>query len=1535
MNRSIARTAIAAIMLMAFGLTHAVAQCPTPKDAACKYGKMSAAQKTQLMQQAREKYPLLFKRTTRKPLPQGLTECRGYEGTKVRGYENSAEPEAYLAPTHPRTFAPSNNSLAPSKNLAPSKPKLPTDLWGYMLWQEGWDDNGAVPKGVYSFVADGAFKATPLYILENQSLDYGSGIQDGVYYLVGADLTFAALGLVSVYLYGFDTTTWEPVGEPEVLTNPALLAFETAQDFNTGIIYGQFYSADMSGLEFGTIDYKRKVRTTIAPSSWYYVAMGVTSDGYVYGISADGYLYNIDTHTGEETLVGDTGIRLWTPWDTYYTQSGEIDQQTDTFYWSVDDSNGRCALYTVDLGTALTRKVADTDNAEIVGMAIPQPLTSSGSPAAITDLSVSFDGPSLTGTATFTLPTKTYGGDKLAGQVSYTLLASPSTLLAQGTGVAGQKLSQTITVAEGMSNFLVYAANGSGESPRATVKSYVGYDTPLPPTNVQLDLDTYTGDIDLTWEPPTDTEHHGYMGPLTYNVYRYEGHDQKLVAEGIADCDFSETIEKGTLKAYRYAVQAVNTTQASALAESKPYAFGQAKDVPYVEDFKSRDDFFLWTTLNLNGDEYTWTWFDGRVLTLSSNVTADDWLISPALNLRAGVNYTVSYTFENGMTSMPTTLAVSYGKAPTAEAMTTQIVAPFKVGDTVDGKVTFKPTETGIYYIGFHDISDANMWPSYFNHFSIEAEADDLCPAAVQNLNVTPEPLGELRADISFTAPQKSLGGEALTGLTHIDILRDNHIVHTFTAPTPGQQISYTDNTMTRSGHYTYTILAYNDHGYSPRQTKTAFVGTDKPQDPAGLTASDHRTSVQLSWQAVPAQGVNGGNSVPSRTEYAIYRVTDGKLGDLLGQTRETTFNISLDTDRGDQQIQQWAVCAVNPAGSSNAVVTTLVTGAPYTLPFDESFPNAAFSYPFWWSDRQTDSFGFFMESKLAADDDNGSVGLFSYTADVQGWLRTGKIALAGAVNPQLAFSYYTTAGNDIDIDIEYQLRDGTTGLLKTFNLKQENTETSWHRVSVPLSNLVGQDFVILSFHATPHIANAPLYIDHVVVSDVSDHDLAANLLAPDRAIKGTFVPTTVKVSNVGLYNAESYTVSLFANGQLVEKMPVTEVLEPNAERRLLINVPTSSINRQAQSMTLRAEVDYASDLFPDNDAAEASVALLQANVPAPTSIQVTQTADPVITWTATASSSMEQTEDFEAYAAFQPDDIAPWQTIDKTEQRTYYFNGLSFPSQGEPFAWMVFDPSTFGIPMEQLGPLTPHSGSQYLISFCTVPYDDGTIVPTDHWLISPMLDGSAQQISFFAGIVSASTQDGFGPETLELYYSLGGTDTKDFVKATTTNIVNVPDANGNWGKAITMNVPKGTKYFAIRHVTADGFTVYIDDISYRSMADAPVSFRVYRGTTCIATVAAGQPLCVTDHLAQGETYVRYSVTAVYADGAESEPVSADWGDVPTGIYDNSQNTINNKQALYDVQGRRIGNGYWLLDNGYYNKGVIVSKGKKQVLKGE
>ena len=92
----------------------------------------------------------------------------------------------------------------------------------------------------------------------------------------------------------------------------------------------------------------------------------------------------------------------------------------------------------------------------------------------------------------------------------------------------------------------------------------------------------------------------------------------------------------------------------------------------------------------------------------------------------------------------------------------------------------------------------------------------------------------------------------------------------------------------------------------------------------------------------------------------------------------------------------------------------------------------------------------------------------------------------------------------------------------------------------------------------------------------------------------------------------------------------------------------------------------------------------------------------------------------------------------------------------GEPKAYQVFNPSMTS-PKLTYSDWQTYNGDQMLVCFSTEN-------PTnDDWLISPLLSGKKQNISFMAKTVDAT----WGKEKIEIWYSTTGTDAADFVKLT------------------------------------------------------------------------------------------------------------------------------------------------------------------------
>ena len=182
-----------------------------------------------------------------------------------------------------------------------------------------------------------------------------------------------------------------------------------------------------------------------------------------------------------------------------------------------------------------------------------------------------------------------------------------------------------------------------------------------------------------------------------------------------------------------------------------------------------------------------------------------------------------------------------------------------------------------------------------------------------------------------------------------------------------------------------------------------------------------------------------------------------------------------------------------------------------------------------------------------------------------------------------------------------------------------------------------------------------------------------------------------------------------------------------------------------------------------------------------------------------------------------------------------------------------------------------PQSGSQMMVSFCSGPAQGSDVIPnTDHWLISPELPGVEQTVSFYA----ARPNDEGKPETVELLYSTLSTNTSDFKKVRDAMVTKIP-ASAKDFEQIEFDIPEDAKYFAIRHTTKDGFALLVDDVRYTTQGSAPVSYNIYCDGKLMRQVGS-DTLAYSISLAEiggARDIYKLSVTALYANGTESEPV--------------------------------------------------------------
>ncbi len=1413
------------------------------------------------------------------------------------------------------------------------------ELWGCLRASESWTGN---QFGFYQFNA----KENPSF-MPKMLFDTSTGIPSYIYANAGSRLYDGMLDFVYInteypdyYFYHYRINTeeepWQIVVDKERLSDKSLWALETATDNATGRVYGQFYNSSVTGLEFGEVDYNTMTRTTISQSEHAYVALGVTKDGVMYGVADDANLYKISLTDGTETLVGPTGLQLKVG-NATYEQSGEIDQATGIFYWAAYDSDGKGALYTVDLTTGKAAKVSDfANNEEVTALTVPAPQADDAAPAAATNLSANFEGGSLSGTVSFTAPTTTFGGGNLDGTLEYTV-TDGSTTLATGTATPGEKVDAPVTLkGSGQVVFTVTTSNSVGQSPKAkTSPVYVGFDAPKPIDAPNLTIDGQTGKATLTWKASDGGLHGGFIGLLAYEVTRYPG---KTIVATITDgsTTFSETLPKQSLTKYSYGVTPVNGDVRGEEILSNTGIYGTAFNPPYSETFDTESSLDFFTISNLNGDDSYWEWYENYMkgyqcvsygFSFNDQKVGDDWLFTPPIHLKAGVNYDISFKRATWGKNYTERLEVKFGNSNTAEAMSNTVLEAEDFANDQEFETitkTIKVDSDQDIYVGFHALSKEDNFQLMIDDIKIEQGLAAVLPDSVENLAVVPAPNGEQAAIIKFNAPAKNVDGGELEELAKVTIERDGKTLAELT-PKPGEAVEYKD-AEAKTGANTYTVTPWNSAGQGRSLSRTStYVGIDVPGEPENAVAKDNTTAVRVEWDAPSEVGKNGGYVAADGLTYSVYALKRGEPSVLEGETQATSLDVKRNTGEGEQEVLQYSVTAKNSAGESGVVYTDgLVVGKPYSLPFVESVPKGEMTSGLWWARKQGTA-SFRAVTSESVDGDGGCLGVENVVEEGDvAYIGTGKLDLSDAQSPKLAFCHYAETGTDHVLKAEVQKPDGSVDLLKTIDYAADQSLTgAWNTVIADLSAYSSLPYVIIRFSVKTGKSFSGVYVDNVNIRDMKAEDVSVAIDAPEKAVKGRTSQIGVIVTNTGENPASNYVVTLKEGDEVVGTEQGTVEIEPAQSATVVFNY-TPSVMAKTKETELSATVEYMPDQYTADNTATVALATDDSDKPAPKDVKASENGQGGVTvqWGKPEKVANNVTEDFEGYTPFIIKNIGDWETIDGDKglvsgisQTLYYEN------QNKPFAFITFNPEYLDPELAANYPdLKAHSGQQYMAALMSVDPKTKDFINLDNWLISPTLSGEKQTVSFYV----SNRNDGETryAEKFEVLYSTGGTEQGEFKKIGSTHTV----SGGTW-ELVSVELPAGATRFAIRQVTDkdNSWLFRVDDVSYQAGAGVVTGYNVYRDGELIGSASDTKNSFTDTELAGGSH--TYAVTATYADG-ESMPQYAEPIFV-TGIQ-GVEKVGQHVYTVYTLDGRLVAKDVKSL--GKLHPGVYLVNGKKMVI---
>lgn len=1223
------------------------------------------------------------------------------------------------------------------------------------------------------------------------------------------------------------------------------------------------------------------------------VALAATPGGELFGISKgdNATLYRINKTNGDCIAVGTTGLA------TDFAQSMTFDPITGKLYWAAVRSNGNSGLYEVDTATGRASLIFNfVNNEEYTGLYIPAPEVADGAPAAVADISASFDGGALSGAFTVTAPSTTHAGAALGGNVNLTVLvdgeAAHSASVAPGASVTVQR-----TLTEGVHSVTAYASNASGDGARKTLSKYIGVDAPSAVGNLTATaLDG--GKAHISWSAPVAGRHDGYIDPaqLTYTVVRYP--DATTVASGITATYFTDPVALPAGN-FSYEVTAYCGARQGLAASTAPGLFGQGSNLPCRFDFETREAYDLFTVIDANGDwdgEYKWGgWMYGpefsyikeedgncAIYGYHPENAADDWLITPPVTVEKGKKYRVKFVlWTRGDREK---VEVTAGMANTVAAQ--KVILPAAEYTHKDHRTftqDFTAEADGNCYIGFHVISAKKRYYCLIDDIEIDVVPDEDAPAAVRNLTAVADASGDTKATITFTAPDATLGGAALSALDKVCIYHGNSETpaHTVT-PAPGATVSWTDAGV--GGWTEYRVVPFANGKAGQKAETRVFVGWDTPLEVSNLTLSDASGAPVVSWNA-PTAGINGGYINPSALTYNVYRYED----DLELIARDITATSFTDSGLDGSSIQHmvaYLVTAKSPAGySAPATTDYIVFGDPYAGEFGESFSDAAVHSTPWVMYRikgNAQNWGvasYGTNPSCPPVDNDGGLAVFSTDGRVgdEGLLVSPKLDLSGLSAPTLSFYFYHNytdeheawgEGFEDRFIPEVMLPDGSREALNE-PIFVDDLGVGWLKYTCDLSAYRTQPYVRLALHGIT-ACEQDVYIDRIQIANLISYDLQAySFTGNGRVEAGRDAAYKFTVFNRGASEAAAgaYKVRLFDGTTEVASLDGVAMAPKAYHTFTFMRSYADSDARTAHYM--HAEIDWDADEVPSNNASDiVTTTVTEAPMPEVHNLAAAVSGNNVtLSWGTPDGRNV--LDDFEDHLPFEIFDFGGYTLIDGDGNYTWGFQDVYFDNSGQPQAFMVFNPVSLGIvtPANSLFPydaFDPYEGSQVLACFQGLTVNEsgyGASALNDDWFISPEVFGG-QTIEFYAK--SADYMQGL--DKFEVMYSTSGTTKESFVA-----LSDVVTTNQNWEKH-TFTLPANARYFAIHCVSDDGFILFIDNLSFvekrPAAASALAGYKLYRDGVMLTELPATATTFADNTLADG-TYT-YHLIATYQNGRQA-----------------------------------------------------------------
>lgn len=946
------------------------------------------------------------------------------------------------------------------------------------------------------------------------------------------------------------------------------------------------------------------------------------------------------------------------------------------------------------------------------------------------------------------------------------------------------------------------------------------------------------------------------------------------------------------------------------LATGSVAAFGQTTP-PYTQDFYATADFNKITFIDANEDGNTWTYASFAPVSYSpaarytgaTEIAADDWMITEALELKAGYVYNFSLK-AIGATGYTNNVDVMLGTEPNATAMTSKIIDTIvlteKENNSYSGVIEVE--NDGTYYIGIHVTAEANQGAIYIDDIKVESGIIANAPAAATALTANAAVVdAKAIMNLSFVTPATTNSGAELTAISNVAIYREKEKIADLGEQTPGTTITHIDLTPAK-GSNTYKVICSNEAGEGAETSVTAYLTYGYPAAPANVVLTSSSEGQNITWAAVTTPSGTG-LFIPENVTYKVTRSDNVVIAEGLTEC-SATDNYSREGE--GQDLISYTVIAVNEAGNSTAGTSNKVLiGNPYTGEYAESFAGYKYTTSTWqivdgsstmWT--TTSSTYYSPAISTAQDGDNGFAKFYNYSKGATQRLVSPIINVSDMQNPRLSFYLYQDAACSYnEMLIPEILVDGTyTPLHEGITVKGETT--GWVKFNIDLDKeLVSKDFQ-LSFQGVADYGYN-VAIDNITITDALPYNLAVvEVKGPKSMAIGKEDNIIVNIKNTGVNIASEYSVVLSLNGNPIQTIEGKDLASETSADIVFNYTPLPY--QSGLSLEFAAEIVYPEDLNDSDNSVSITVEIAGNTLPVPTDLVAVNGETAInLSWTAPVVPEVEvqpvSTESFEEWETNSTSGINGWSFVDVDGLNS---NGYSDVNKQTPLAFIIGE----------------YSGAKVLVSPKNYSYRDYR----NDWAISPQVVGG-QTITF-----KVCQFNGYGVYGTTFYFCYSTSDNNpDSFIALGDAIV---DKSSSW-KEYSFTLPEDAKYFAI-HVVDDGSStsgaLLIDDITFQpgSIQLVHTGYNIYRDKELISTTDDITAISYDDNNITKDQEYEYAVTALYENG-ESELSNFAVIMCTVGI----ESAINDAASIYATKNSIVVNGYAGHTVNIYNaNGVLVDK---------